>query len=149
MLDITHLLFNDGIQLNGLPAPRADTSQAPICPFTSQDSRFTAAHPTSSTPYRVHHRGNAERDVPFLRRCQGSRPAPYASATTSAWWAEFPHAQGARQPSASSPTQTIYGRKLRDKNYDSDNLRPNGLENKQTTDCWIKPHRIGRSHLVA
>jgi hypothetical protein len=41
----------------------------------------------------VHHSTSVERGVPFLRCCQGSRPAPYASATTSAWWAEFPHAQ--------------------------------------------------------
>ncbi len=26
VLDVTRLLFNDGIQLNGLPAPRADSS---------------------------------------------------------------------------------------------------------------------------
>src|SRR3990170_6450725 len=36
----------DGIWLYGLPAPRADRSQASICPFTSQDSRFTVSHST-------------------------------------------------------------------------------------------------------
>jgi len=92
VLVVTRLLFNDGIQLNGLPAPRADSSQASICPFTSQDSRFTASSPASSTLY-MHHRSTVELDVSFLRRCQGSHPTLYTSVATSAWWAEFPHAQ--------------------------------------------------------
>jgi len=49
VLDVTRLLFIDGIWLNGLPAPHADCSQAPICPFTSQDSRFTVSTSTFST----------------------------------------------------------------------------------------------------
>ena len=34
-------------------------------------------------------------------------PTLSTSVAMSAWWAEFPHAQGARQPSASSPTQNL------------------------------------------
>jgi len=46
VLVVTRLLFRGGIRLNGLPAPRADASRAPIRPFTLQDSRFTASHST-------------------------------------------------------------------------------------------------------
>jgi len=44
-------------------------------------------------------------DVSFLRCCQGSHPIILVDVAKSAWWAEFPHAQRARKPSASSPTQ--------------------------------------------
>jgi len=56
VLDITRLLFRGGIRLNGLPAPRADASQAPIRPFTPQDSRFTDSHPTILNDSITRHR---------------------------------------------------------------------------------------------
>jgi len=59
VLVVTRLLFRDGIRLNGLPAPHAEPSQAPIRPSTLQVDRFTAStqHPQQ---LNMHHRPTAE-----------------------------------------------------------------------------------------
>jgi len=54
VLDVTRLLFIDGIQLVGLPTPPASPSQAFICPYTLQDSRFTVSRLTFSMTRKYH-----------------------------------------------------------------------------------------------
>ncbi len=78
-----------GIRLIGLPAPQVDSSQASVCPFHLQDSRFTVSHPAFSTSPCII--GTCRVDVSFLLRSQGSRLTPLR-ALQFYTWAEFPQA---------------------------------------------------------
>ncbi len=48
VLVVTRLLFKDGIQLNGLPAPRADPQWRLFALPPHRSDRFNASHPASS-----------------------------------------------------------------------------------------------------
>jgi len=90
VLGVTRLLFKGGIRLNGLPAPRADASRTPIRPFTQQDSRFTASHPTILNELTSHHRQTVEWTFRFCAGAGLLSPRPFTSVAVSAWWTEFP-----------------------------------------------------------
>jgi len=120
VLVVTRLLFNDGIQLNGLPAPRADSSQASICPFTSQDSRFTVSHSTVLNELIFASSSQVEGTFRF---CAVARALTLhlCRCCESAQWAEFPHAQERESRPPASPTQNKKENKASNKNFGSFN----------------------------
>ena len=94
----------DGIRLNGLPTPQADPSQASICPFTSQDSRFTAS-PQHSQRFDTHHSSCVGCDVSFLHWSQGSHPTLLQVLRCLLSGRSFLKRICVRKPSTSSPAK--------------------------------------------
>jgi len=91
-----------GVQLSGLPAPRAALIGAylPLHPAGRPFHRFHQPPQRLST-----HHSQRRVDVPFLLRCQSSRLAPRGAAVLHGGWS-FPRPK-ARQPPANSPTNYL------------------------------------------
>jgi len=106
VLDVTRLLFNDGIQLNGLPASPAEITDA-YSPFHPAGQPF---HRIQPHPQRL----NTHHPHPTIGRSVSApepRLSPHAltGATVQHGGRSFLRCQGHPKPSASSPThKTIF-----------------------------------------
>jgi hypothetical protein len=101
VLDITRLLFNDGIQLNGLPASPAELTDAYL-PFHPAGQPF---HRIQPHPQRL----NTHHSHPMIGRSVSAQeprlsPRAFTSATVQRGGRSFLRCLWHPKPSASSPT---------------------------------------------
>ena len=105
MLDVTRLLFKDGIQLNGLPASPAEFTDAYL-PFHPAGRPFHRSQPHPRRLNTSHHHLADGRFVSVPE----PRLSPYAlyEHYSSARWAEFPQVLGTRsRPPAHQPNLLV------------------------------------------
>jgi len=101
VLDVTRLLFRDGIQLNGLPASPAEFIDAYL-PFHLAGRPFHRfqPHPRRLNTFHRHLTDGRFVSVPEPRLSPHALYERYSSA----WWAEFPQVLGTRsRPPAHQP----------------------------------------------
>jgi hypothetical protein len=105
VLDVTRLLFRDGIQLNGLPASPAEIIDAylPFHPAGRPFHRFQP-HPRRLNTSHCHLTDGRFVSVPEPRLSPHALYERYSSA----WWAEFPQVLDTRsRPPAHQPNIVV------------------------------------------